>query len=456
VSPTIAAAPWVWQINVSGVSSRMLIDHGGSSISRSTKAPRALTPSSNPTTASTPRAYRVFAPIGVCWVVPYGHAVEGNVKMSRRRWPREADHYYWITAYFAARDMQATLCRVVAASMFSLGVIPLLLMLSPVGPQGLLGRVLAVVVAVCCLVMGLLWLRHSWPTRTESQVCILVGTACILVSCSIVANPVVGVLGATTFAVLSAFTMFFHSFRLLAVVWTVCAATLAVLVVRLASIDTALAISSVVLVALINVFVAVACRMAVRMIDTETRYGDIEPLTGLLNRDAFFERATTLIGAHGRSDDRFLVVMVVFLDGFSLLTDMAGTRGGNRARVAIGQRLREAVRRETILAHVGEAEFLIAELFTAPDPDPLIQRIRSTVNTAPFRLTTSIGVVTTPLRPLADHPSPDVVEELLTIATAAMFDARKGGGDQAVVRLSPALSVLQESSDDLGDTDRSA
>jgi diguanylate cyclase (GGDEF)-like protein len=204
------------------------------------------------------------------------------------------------------------------------------------------------------------------------------------------------------------------------------------------------------------VFVAVACRMAVRMIDTETRYGDIEPLTGLLNRDAFFERATTLIGACGRSDDRFLVVMVVCLDGYSMLTDMRGAKGGNRARVAIAQRLREAVRRETILAHVNEAEFLIAELFTAPEPGPLIERIRSTIGTAPFRLTTSIGAVTTPLRPLADHPSPDVVEELLTIASAAMFEARKGGGDQTVVRQSPALSVLDQSGDDLGDTDRSA
>jgi diguanylate cyclase (GGDEF)-like protein len=383
-------------------------------------------------------------------------AVEDDVRMARGRWPREADHYYWITAYFAARDMQANLCRVVAASMFSLGVIPLLLMLSSIGPQGLPNRVLAIAVAVCCLAMGVLWLRNRWPTRTQSQVCVVLGTVCIAVSCLIVADPVVGVLGATTFTVLSAFTMFVHSFRLLAFVWTVCAATLALLVGRLISIDTALATSAVILVGLINVFVAVACRMAVRMIDTETRYGDTEALTGLLHREAFFERATTLIGASGRSDDRFLVVMVVFLDNFSMLTDMKGATGGNRARVAIAQRLREAVRRETIVAHVGEAEFLIAELFTAPEPDPLIERIRSTISTALFRLTTSIGAVTTPLRPLADHPSPDVVEELLTIATAAMFEARQGGGNQAVVRLSPALSVLDEPDDDLSDTDRSA
>ena len=52
----MAALPWVWQISVNGASSRMLIDHGGSITIRSTNAPRARTPSSKPTTASTPRA----------------------------------------------------------------------------------------------------------------------------------------------------------------------------------------------------------------------------------------------------------------------------------------------------------------------------------------------------------------------------------------------------------------
>ena len=56
--PTMTALPWVWQINVSGASSRMLIDHGGSITIRNTNAPRARTPSSNPTMASTPGAYR--------------------------------------------------------------------------------------------------------------------------------------------------------------------------------------------------------------------------------------------------------------------------------------------------------------------------------------------------------------------------------------------------------------
>ena len=64
-------------------------------------------------------------------------------------------------------------------------------------------------------------------------------------------------------------------------------------------------------------------------------------------------------------------MIVVSLDGFSLLTAMTGKAGTNCARVAIGQHLRETVRRDAIIAHVGEAEFLIAEPFTTPNPSPL-------------------------------------------------------------------------------------
>jgi diguanylate cyclase (GGDEF)-like protein len=373
-----------------------------------------------------------------------------HVSGSRRRWSRKIDHY-WLTAYLAARDMQTAACRVVATTIWCLGALPLTLMASPLGPHGLRNQALAIAVAVCCAVMGALWLRRRWPSKTQSQMCVIVGTVCIAVACLIEATPVIGFLGSTSFAVLSAFTVVFHSARLLAVTWTVGAATLGVLAVRLAPLDTALAIGSVVLVVLSNVFVAFASAMVTRLIDTEIRPGDIEPLTGLLNRDAFYEQVAALIGARSRSDDRYLVVMVINLDSFSLVTGMTGAASGNRARVAIGQRLRETVRRDTIVAHVGDAEFLIAERFPSPDPTPLAERLRDTISTAPLRLTPSIGVVSTPLHPLADHPAHDVLDELLALATTAMYDARSAGGNQTRPVLSPPLTVLN---DDSGRGDR--
>jgi diguanylate cyclase (GGDEF)-like protein len=370
------------------------------------------------------------------------------VRAIRQRWPRQLDHYYWLTASLAAHDMQKSACRVVAAVIVCLGAIPPTLIASSAGPQGLPNRALAVSVAICCLVMGALWLRQRWPTRTESQLCVMAGTVCIAAAALIAADPVLGLLGSTTFVVVSAFTVVFHGGRLLAFTWTIGAATLGVLAGRLAATDPALATCSVVLVALINVFVAFAARMALRLLDTTILDGDIEPLTGLLNRDAFYDRVDTLIGARSRREDRHLVVIVVNLDGFSLLTAITGKAGAHRARVAIGQHLRETVRRDAIIAHVGEAEFLIAEPFTTPDPSALAERVRRCITTAPFRLTASIGVVSTALRPLANHPPPEVLDELLTLATSAMYEARRAGGNQYRLLLAPPLTVLDDPPDD--------
>jgi diguanylate cyclase (GGDEF)-like protein len=355
---------------------------------------------------------------------------------------RRVDHYYWLTARLAARDMQTRTCRVVAITILGLGAFPSLLAIGSLGPDGVQNRLLAGGITVCCVAMSAVWLRRCWPTRTQSQLCVLAGTACIALVCLIETDPVIGLLASTVFVVLSAFIAFFHSGRLLAFAWTVGVLTLAVLALRVLAINPALAVGGVALVALVNVFVAFTCRTILRLIDTETHYGEIEPLTGMLNRNAFYDQVATLIHARNRDDDRHLVAVVVHLDSFSALTATTGDIGGNRVRVAISQRLRETLRHDTIIAHVADAEFLIAELFSTADPSVLTERIRGTINTAPYRLTASIGAVSTPLHPLTNHPPHDVCKELLTIATTAMYQARRAGGNQARHVLSPALTVL--------------
>jgi GGDEF domain-containing protein len=136
------------------------------------------------------------------------------------------------------------------------------------------------------------------------------------------------------------------------------------------------------------------------------------------------------------------MVAVVNLDSFSLLQDMAGVTVANRARVLVGQRLRETVRSVAVLAHVAEAEFLIADVLTRDDPSPFVERVRATIASSPSRLTASIGVVSTPLSPLAGHPPYDVLDEVLGMATAAMQEARRSGGNKVHQVLSPPLSVL--------------
>lgn len=371
--------------------------------------------------------------------------------MDRRRL-HQSDHYYWLTALIAARGGQTITCSVIAALIFGVGIIPSAVIFTYSGPHAVRDRIVAIAITVCCAAMAALWLRARWPSRRQSQLCAVVGTLCVAAACLIVDDPAFGLLGATSFGALAAFIAFFHTARLLAFTWLVGAGVLGALALRLAETSTAMAIASVVLIALVNVFAAFACRMVIRLLDAEAMYGEIEPLTGLLNREAFYDKVATLIGARSRDDDQYLVVAVLSLDSYSLLVGMGGGANGDRARVEVGQRLRETVRRGALLAHVGDTEFMITDVFTTPDPSALFERALGAITTTAVRMTASIGVVTTPLRPLVPHPPHDVLDEILDIATTAMYDARREGGNRAKYVVRPDLRIF-DATDDFDDPD---
>jgi GGDEF domain-containing protein len=139
---------------------------------------------------------------------------------------------------------------------------------------------------------------------------------------------------------------------------------------------------------------------------------------------------------------------VINLDSFSLVGEFSGQSGANRARVEIAARLRETARRDAVLAHVSDSEFVIGDLFDSADASALIERVRGTISSSPSRLSASIGVVTIPLQPLAQLPPHDVLDELLTIASNAMYESRKGGGNQATYVRNPTLTVLDDPGND--------
>jgi diguanylate cyclase (GGDEF)-like protein len=369
-----------------------------------------------------------------------------------RGWLSSEDHYYWLTSYLAARGFQLSIRRLVAANMLGFGAIPLILTLSPLGPSGTAAQLLAVAVSLCCVAMAAVWLRHGWPSRLQSQSCVMLGSICIAVACLIDAHPAVGLAGASAFIVLSAFAALFHDARLLAFAWIAGAATLVVLASRMGGVDPLVTICGIAIFALTNAFVVFVCRTLIRLVDKEFHYGELEPLTGLLTRDAFSDRVATLVSARDRDDDRFVAIVVVNMDSFSLLSAMGGAADSRRARVQIGRRIAETLRRDAVLAHVGECEFLIADTFNGSDATVLTERLHQTIRTAPFRLTASIGVVTTPLGPLVGVPPHDVVEELVSLATSNMYVARGSGGQRTEASICPRLTAIENANaDDLDD-----
>lgn len=370
--------------------------------------------------------------------------------MTTARHPgRRREQYYWLTSFLAARGLQKQTSRVMAAVTAGLGVLPLTTIGSPLGAHTTTGTLLAVGVGVSCFGIAAMWLRRRWPTVGESRISVVVATLCVAAACLISASPIAAILGATTFAVVAAYSALFHAGWLLAFVGVGTAATLTALTIRVGADGLGLALVSTVLVAMIVAFVAFACRTAINLVDSDILNPDLEPLTGLLNRDGLHDKAATLLSARSRDDDRFFVIAVFNLDSFSLLTGLAGPAGANQALVEVAQRLRETIRRDCVLAHVADPEFVVADLFTEVDSSPMIERLAGAITGPPDHLSASIGVVSTPVQPLVHLPPQEVLDELLAIATTAMYEARRAGGKQIRYVLNPALTVLEIPEDDL-------
>jgi GGDEF domain-containing protein len=339
------------------------------------------------------------------------------------------DQYYAVTARLAARGHQQTTMRVVAGCILTLALPALLAATNPRASNIPGGRLLLALIPLACLALASPWLRYRWPTRSQSIAVVIIGVLLLSAGCIVSHNPFSGMLVATTFPFVLGYAALFHGMRLQVFVSVVTGATILWLAIQIAGQDVPTAIAVTTPVVLINVAVLMACRVIAEFGSSSDEPTDVEPLTGLLTRQSFDEAAATLLGSRNRDDDRYLVVAVITIDGFAALLSLQGGRGADRARIAVAQALRETVRRDAVAGHVDEAEFLIADVFTTPDPSPLAERIRSAVASAPGGVTASIGMVSTPLRPLAGQPPNDVLDEAIARATTAMFQARRRGGN---------------------------
>lgn len=350
------------------------------------------------------------------------------------------DQYYVVTARLAVRGQQRTTMRVVAGCILILGLPAALAAGNENASDIPGGRALLAVIPLACLGLASPWLRYRWPTRGQSVAVVILGTILLAAGCIVAVNPLSGLLIATSFSFILSYAALFHGTRLQAFVATAAAGTIGWLMVKIAMTDmpTALAVTTPVI--LINFFALFTCRIIADIGAAMEGRTDVEPLTGLLTRQTFDELAATMIGARNRGEDRFLVIIVTSLDSFAAWASVQGRRDADGARVAAAQALLDTVRRDALTCHVDEAEFLIADTFTSPDPTPLAERVRGAMAAIPGGVTASIGLVSTPLGPLSDRPPYDILEEVIALATTAMFRARRRGGNQIEYVLNPNLS----------------
>jgi diguanylate cyclase (GGDEF)-like protein len=179
-------------------------------------------------------------------------------------------------------------------------------------------------------------------------------------------------------------------------------------------------------------------RLADQLAEATVLRGELErlaredPLTAAVNRREF------LAELRRRLDDRRATVglVVLDLDRFKSINDRFGHHAGDAALVAVVRALRGAVRDGDVVARLGGEEFAVA--VDARDAGALAaaaERMRRAVAEHPpvgldRPVTASFGV--------AVPAEGESVEALMARADAAMYRAKRGGGDAVVTAAVPA------------------
>lgn len=158
-----------------------------------------------------------------------------------------------------------------------------------------------------------------------------------------------------------------------------------------------------------------------------------DPLTGVLNRRSFNERGSTEIRKSARYGHD-LTLLMIDIDHFKAVNDRFGHDGGDGVLRAVSKALFAEIRAFDLLARLGGEEFAVL----LPDTDvagarPLAERLREriasmkvTTASGPVSVTISIGVAA------VDRNVPTLAPSL-TLADAALYEAKATGRNRVVV-----------------------
>lgn len=155
-----------------------------------------------------------------------------------------------------------------------------------------------------------------------------------------------------------------------------------------------------------------------------------DPLTGLLNRRGFRERAAALHDT-ARQSGTPLALLVVDIDHFKALNDAHGHDAGDRALAAVAERLRAVARRDDVLARWGGEEFLfLLSGMDADDAAPFAERVRLSLSERAIALEDGQSVCLTASIGVACLPPATGIDALIRDADGALFAAKQAGRDR--------------------------
>ena len=155
-----------------------------------------------------------------------------------------------------------------------------------------------------------------------------------------------------------------------------------------------------------------------------------DDLTGLGNR-ALFERRLHEAVEQAQSKGANVALLYLDVDHFKLVNDQHGHDSGDAALIAVGERLRGAIRAHDAAFRLGGDEFaVLLTHFSSPDHiNGVVSRIRHAME-HPFRMPSGLDTIATLSVGVAVFPADGTsAEELLRSADSAMYREKKARRD---------------------------
>ncbi len=349
---------------------------------------------------------------------------------SASRWWHQADQFDWLTGYLQARGLETATRRLMAVVSGAL-----VFMIFGVAGTRDYGLVLTLIVSAVAGVAGIrfavMWLR-GWPTRRQSLSMGVVGAGLIAVGSVMQPDPVIALMGCTALVVTGGYLAFFHHTKaiLFNVAVAIAAGGICAARVLEAHDNTVAALAGFWLIVEMNLVVPLAIQTVMRTMGADVVRSDHDALTGLLNRRAFYERATSLLTTP--TADLHLIMVMIDLDDFKQLNDTYGHLAGDEALAAVGWTLRQASPSSAIIGRAGGEEFVVIDTLPADKADELPSMLCAAIAALPHPVTASVGAAVVRWSNVPDAAA--AVENLVATADTAMYEAKRDGGNRSLVR----------------------
>jgi diguanylate cyclase (GGDEF)-like protein len=257
-----------------------------------------------------------------------------------------------------------------------------------------------------------------------------VSTACIALATMAQSDPMFATLSCATFATMASYIALFHRAWLMSYNFAVAGTIAGFEGFRVSDRYNGLtALGCCLLLLLLNLAVPFGVQVVVHVLGADAVRAERDPLTGLFTRRAFYRRAKACLD-RGAQQQAYVVVSVIDLDRFKQLNDNYGHSTGDDALVSVSRALRDTIDDGAVIGRSGGEEFVIADIWHPDEVNLRAQRLCDEIAALPFGITASIGTA-------GVHPAyrtgnrSELLLELIAAADAAMYAAKRRGGNQA-------------------------